>query len=142
MTTIAFDGKTLATDSQDTGSYKEYVNKILVINNTVIVGTGSVDGIVAITDWLVDKTKDYPKVEDATVFVFSNINNIITIQQYDSRPTPNTRGLSKGGFFAAGSGGDFALGAMLNGATAKQAVKIACKLDASSSGPVNVYKFK
>ena len=41
---------------------------------------------------------------------------------------------------AVGSGGDVAMGAMLAGATSQQAVRIACKLDSSSGMPVQIFK--
>lgn len=43
-------------------------------------------------------------------------------------------------FYARGSGRDFALGAMAVGATAAEAVKIACRYDIYSSEPVEVVK--
>jgi ATP-dependent protease HslVU (ClpYQ) peptidase subunit len=42
----------------------------------------------------------------------------------------------KGKFFAVGSGGDFAYGALGMGASAVEAVKIGCRFDVYSSGPV------
>lgn len=43
-------------------------------------------------------------------------------------------------FYAIGSGGDFAIGAMEAGATATEALKIACRRGASTRGPIRRYK--
>lgn len=45
-----------------------------------------------------------------------------------------------GGFWASGSGGDLALGAMAAGATAEEAVKAAAMLDINTGGDVTVLK--
>ena len=140
MTTIAFDGKTLAVDNQSTGSYIEYKNKIITVGDTVVVGTGLITDISSIIDWL-NKPKNYPTVTDTNVYVFSKKNGKVIIKQYSKGPVPSIRGLSIGGFFACGSGGVFALGAMEAGASAKQAVKIAIRLDPDSGGKVETYKF-
>jgi 20S proteasome alpha/beta subunit len=43
---------------------------------------------------------------------------------------------------AIGSGADFALGAMDQGASCREAVRIACRRDASSGPPVRTYKLR
>lgn len=43
-------------------------------------------------------------------------------------------------FYAIGSGSDFAIGAMEAGATAAQAIQIACRRGANSRGPIRRYK--
>lgn len=47
-----------------------------------------------------------------------------------------------GNYFALGSGGNFALGAVLAGKTAKEAVEIAKKLDINSGGKIKTVKIK
>ena len=45
-------------------------------------------------------------------------------------------------FTAVGSGCDYAIGAMEHGATAQQAVRIACRLDINSRLPIHTHKLK
>ena len=68
MTCIAFDGKTLAVDSQSTGSYKEYTSKIITLRDTVAVGVGLTVDISSIIDWL-NNSENYPTVTDTSVYM-------------------------------------------------------------------------
>lgn len=43
-------------------------------------------------------------------------------------------------FYVAGSGGSIAMGAMAHGASAEEAVQIACKYDTKTSAPVHVLR--
>ena len=128
MTTVAFDGITLAADSQTNGSYVEYHNKIARIGNVVVACAGTVSEIAQFQRWCKDRTKDKPILTDFSCLEIRSGK----VYYYDENLEPLTPSIP----VAIGSGSDFAMGAMLAGATAKEAVKIACKLDSNSGGKI------
>lgn len=64
-----------------------------------------------------------------------NLDGTVTLVDDELEPLPMADE-----YFAIGSGGSFALGAMDAGASAEEAVKIACKRDLYTSEPVEVEK--
>ena len=128
MTTVAFDGTTLAADSQINGSYVEYGNKIEKVGNITIACAGTVSEIALFKRWCRDRTKDKPTLTDFSCLEIRSGK----VYYYDENLEPLTPSIP----VAIGSGSDFAMGAMLAGATAKEAVKIACKLDSNSGGKI------
>ena len=140
MTTLAYDGITLATDSQVVSGGLRFgkMNKIIKLNDGrrfAIAGDPSV--IPAIADWLngfgdkpeLDKTE---KVRGILVSPDGTATEISNNLRLWSACVPWT----------AGSGEDFAMTAMHCGKTAKEAVELACKLDTTSGLPVNVFRPK
>jgi len=85
-----------------------------------------------------------PKCENSLIteddFVGIRIDKDGHITTYDENFFPINVGLVD--FFASGSGQDLARGAMAYGATAKQAVEIACKYDLFSGGKIGTITFK
>lgn len=130
MTTIAFDGKILATDSQQTlgdSIVSDQINKIITHKNTYLTGAGQVIGIRSIIRWIVnDCDGDFPDYPKADVFI------VIQNQGY----LLHSDGLLLYGSpkFASGSGQDYAFGILTSGGSAITAVEGAIKIDTSSGG--------
>lgn len=145
MTTIAWDGKTLAVDSSNS------------MGDTMLLGSCQ-------KIWRLDT--DFGPGNPAVWVTFTGqyqdgmqfLNWYMLGQPHDNRPTldesfaalvwdPATRTLWRyehrlamyviqAPFYACGSGREYALGAMMAGANAEAAVEIACILDVWSKGPV------
>jgi ATP-dependent protease HslVU (ClpYQ) peptidase subunit len=132
VTSIAWDGSTLAADSQITvGSTKYQGTKIFRLSDGSLFG-GAGDGstVNRARDYLDGKRKTRPKMDGA---VFIRIMPDKEIRLYAG--TWDYEVLSDR-FVAVGSGADFALGAMECGKGAVQAIEIACRRDAASGLPV------
>jgi hypothetical protein len=131
MTTIAFDGTTLAADRKMGDRYN--VQKIFKVPQGYAAGCGDYDYVIEIVQWLCDgadrnalpqlpdKDRGRP---DADVIVITPQGKVNWLSWPFLRFVPLSEKK-----VAYGSGSDFALGAMAAGATAKQAVAIACKFD-------------
>lgn len=132
MTTIAFDGETLASDRKMGDRYN--VQKIFKVPQGYAAGCGDYDYIVEIVEWLANGSdrNNLPNLPDknddgdavAEVIVVTPQGKVAWL----SWPFLRSVQLSERKV-AYGSGGDIALGAMAAGATAKQAVAIACRYD-------------
>jgi ATP-dependent protease HslVU (ClpYQ) peptidase subunit len=135
VTTIATDGKTMASDSQIVlGGLRAGSGKKVRSVRGHIVGTSGEhgDGVI-FCDWfekgaLLDERPDL-----AGDFHAMTLDKEGKILVYDSDCVP----FHASGFFAIGSGSDFALGAMAKGATPFEAVKIAAEFDINTGGMVN-----
>lgn len=149
MTTIAWDGYDLAADTQmSSGDRKLYgACKIFSIKgceqfpeNSHAAFAGDVNKIKKIVSWLKGETE---KPE-------GNLNDDVEgLLIYDSGRVMMLGGDDNGilwydwpAMVGIGSGGDIALGAMLHGATAKEAVMHAMKVDVATGGKVEVVKIK
>lgn len=150
MTTIAFDGRSIAADrmcsigNTPVRSPHPKIRRLVYKNLPAVMGTsGSVEYGHALVDWLQagahagkepelsnDGDSNYCTVLLATkesVYLFSN----------------SCVGVPLGAIpWAAGSGADYALGAMAAGASAKRAVEIAITLDVNSGCGVDVLRLK
>ena len=131
MTTIAWDGKTLAADSQCTGDWLEQypVNKIHKVDDCYLAGAGnSVDLIAYINGEEIkgDEIEVLRVTKKGKVTYHKNGNGHLDVK----------------GKTAIGSGAGFAMGAMLAGATATETVKIASKLDPYTGGKIKSVKIK
>lgn len=132
MTTIAFDGETLAADRKMGDRYN--VQKIFKVPGGYAAGCGDYDFIIEIVNWLAEGSdrdnipalpeKDNDGDAKAEVIVISNLGKVTWLTWPFLRPVPISEKK-----VAYGSGGDIALGAMAAGATARQAVAIACRFD-------------
>lgn len=139
MTTIAFDGKTLAADKQISfGGLPGTTNKLHLIHGMLIAGTGSSALIGAMIYWIAngaDRDKFPAQQRDekecASILVVFQDGSL---NQYENTPDPITV-LNKQ--WAIGSGRDFALAAMHLGKTAVEAVEIACLFDTNSGQGVD-----
>jgi len=137
MTTIATDGKTMASDTLLSGSFREQFDsvKLFRIDNAVYGISGDWGLSMAYIDWVrAGRPKDdKPDASGQWNALFVK-DGKIWWEGEGLRPiengTPN----------AIGSGKDFAMGAMLAGATPSQAVKIAMMLDTSTGGKIRTMK--
>ena len=131
MTTIAWDGKTLASDSQMTSGFIEQFSykKIRTVKGRhygVCGRAGDADNFF--------KGVEIPD-DNTEILEITSSGKCVFIGKGNSRIKMN-------GKTAIGSGCEFAMGAMLHGATAIEAVKIAIKLDPNSGGRVQSVKIK
>lgn len=138
MTTVCWDGKTMAADKQmNTGSMKHLVARSKIRAGeyhglpAIFGGAGTTVYSDAVIEWLVAGMPDEHKPEmpanpdSFTVIVATEAG---VFEYIDSlRPIP--LGQTK---WAVGSGGEYAFGAMDAGASAKRAVEIACGRDVNS----------
>ncbi len=135
MTTIAFDGKTLATDSLMTASGVRFgtVDKIFKLNDgSVLAICGAYSLAQPLIDWL-NGIAEMPGYDaDETI-------SGILIPSDESHPLEISTKYYKFRAcipWAGGSGEAIALTAMKCGKSAIEAVKIACELDIYSGLPV------
>lgn len=139
MTVIAYRNGIMASDSRLTngdqivpGGYSKIRR---LEDGTLIGGCGDVVAIEALFEWAVgDRKVKPPKVcRDADMIMVSPDG---TITQMEGRYPYSVR--DTGGYYAQGSGGDVALGAMHHGASAVDAVKAAIAHNAACGGEVQM----
>lgn len=147
MTTIAFDGHSIAADSLavDTWGLKSLVLKIEETENFLIGGAG-IHGRIA--GWVRGITPGNPGNSDPLKLYYPYIKdqddpNIILIDRKTKQAYVHETGYFfpiTRGFHAIGSGRDYALAAMSMGATAKEAVEVAMRFDNGTGGEIVVVK--
>lgn len=127
MTTIAWDGKTLAADKQATsGNLMHTVTKIFKHPSGLYGVTGHLSHGLTVINWITG-TNPHPIAYPANPsnddygYVI-HINNQREIWCYEGHPTPCK---FEDKFYAVGSGREFATAAMHCGQTAQQAIVIA-----------------
>jgi ATP-dependent protease HslVU (ClpYQ) peptidase subunit len=137
MTSIAFDGKTMAADKQmNTGNMKHTVARSKIRAGeyhgmpALFGGSGTTVYCDAVIEWLIagmpDDKPEMPSNPDSfTVIVATEAG----LYEYIDSLRPIPLGQIK---WAIGSGGEYAFGAMAAGACAKKAVEIACTFDPNS----------
>ena len=140
MTTLAYDGRLIAVDSQITQGDTKYTSRKVWEVSTpdgqdlVVWGTGTVPHIHACISALKEGRK--MPTGDYTLFVVGFQDGPVEFCGADEAcPVPYA-------LYAAGSGSQAALGAMKAGADAARAVEIACTVDTNTGGPVVVYDLK
>lgn len=140
MTTIAWDGKTLAAD-RCCGGWKN-VSKIFKLKDgRYAAGCGnSYHALCAVVAWMnagskADSRPDIP-ADDAPDMIVIDKKGVVSWVIW---PYVNGVALTEP-FFAVGSGSEFALGAMAAGANARRAVEIACRFDASSGQGIDAVR--
>lgn len=140
MTVIAFDGYTVAADTQATAE-SGYVRRCRKLwraeDGAVLAIAGHFSAGLALMAWYNagKLPKDFPQgkeVEDTVLLVFHKDRKPLS---YEGHPIPM---YWDDVLLADGSGKGAALGAMHMGATAKQAVEIAIKVCADCGGDVEV----
>ena len=155
MTTIIYSplegSGVVASDSQETGeTRKSTCDKLYRVNNHII-GTagGSYAGLLFVR-WF-REWEDEPNYDD-----WEDHPDLISLPEDEDfeclvvRPDWSCYTINrlfipyemKDGFVGVGSGAGPALGALHAGATCREAVRIACKIDAHSSGPIKVMKVR
>lgn len=146
MTTIAFDGKTIAADTmnQDGHGLKDYASKLLIGKNLIVGGAGERHkinnwwrkvkgmGVAEILDY------GYPTYHPETDNSAIMLVDTVTLKCYKLGASEFV--LCSRGFHAIGSGRDFALAAMHMGHSAKKAVQVAMEFDAGTGGEIEVVK--
>ena len=149
MTTIAWDGRSIAADRMYCVGNTPFpgpvpkIRKLVFRGKPAVMGTsGSVEYGTKMMDWLCDGAPPNSPPELSpdndescsvllatldTVFLFSNSLTGVPIGKR---------------VWACGSGADYALGAMLAGASAKRAVEIASELDFSTGCGLDVLRLR
>jgi len=136
MTTIAFDGFTLAADTLITNGDCVFgeLEKIHVLDDgRLFAAAGAMDVVFAVKDWLNGGEK--PEIKDNDTFIG------IVISAEDNGYVANEISAKLRLFpacipWAGGTGEPYALTAMKCGKEAREAVEIACKMDIRSGGKV------
>lgn len=146
MTTIAYKDRVLACDTKmcNDGEYQHGIKKIGRTKKYLFGYSGVLGGLIPTFDWLLKYEEKCDKVTglyryaehlmveggDAHFMLIDRDQNVFTMQA-DGYINPIPRGVD-----AIGSGGTYALGAMLAGASATQAVDIASKVDTYTGGDI------
>ena len=146
MTTIAWDGETLAADScvsSEEFTHPTFFTKLRKVSNLIIGSCGDVYSSLQFERWVRNNhakegllcenaEANFPRCFD------ENFEAIVVFPwravTYNRLGIPHTVSDRE----ALGSGAGYAIAAMLAGADAKRAVEIACQLDPSSGGKVKV----
>ena len=143
MTTIAFDGKSIAADCQSTyGSFPvkaHKLNHLTYKGHPAVAGCdGTIQEFDPIIEWVKGgcKKKQRPDVEeekpDFSIMVVTDEGKVF----YASNSLFfHDMGKTK---WAIGSGADYALGAMEAGKTAKESIEIAMRLDVNTGLGIDV----
>lgn len=138
MTTVATDGKSISSDSRIVGDYIDQIGspKIFRVGEQLIGVCGSYTECLIYIDWLKagQRETDRPKFSEFEAIHVSR-NGVYWIDK-DLQPikaSPKT---------AIGSGGRYAMAAMLAGADTKKAVQIAAKLDPYTGGKIVTMRLK
>lgn len=136
MTTIAWDGKTLAVDSRVIGGNMirdENFQKLWKIHDFWLAGAGDTQDVLAAVAWFRAGMpgNDKPKFNDP-----NNVAIIVKVGRTAKRYEGSLIGWELPRIAAAGSGFEVAIGAMAMGATAVQAVKIAARFDPGTNSRV------
>lgn len=135
MTTIVCDRKVMAADSLmiDNGM-RSRGTKLFRVGNEIIGLAGNYYAAMAFLRWYIagcEESKE-PQLENGNVFEAIVLSPDGTMTQWTEAFEPCEL---EDDFWAIGSGAAAALGAMHAGATPKEAVEIACKVDAGSGLP-------
>lgn len=130
MTTIATDGKSMFSDSQQIGDYIDRIDvlKVYKVEGALWGFAGAVTDWLTVLKWLNGGTKP-TKLDRFEAIQVSGEGKIL---HWDEGLQPVEVGCPS----AIGTGGVFAMGAMMAGASPRKAVEIACELDTRSGGKV------
>lgn len=153
MTTIVYDkrNKVIAADSRNTdnGGARWLVDKIETLpDGSFVLGAGHLYTIAACKHWAKSgfaetKRPDFTffledmEDRDFSVLHITKDGAVVTLIDGEMQPQ-----LVTNDYMAIGSGAAYAIGALEAGASAIEAVEIACKHDGNSCLPVTTYSFK
>lgn len=140
MTTIAYDGNLLCTDSQANAGHilQQDNKKIFTFTDEKYVAValcGILGDSEEICNWILGGNKPEFK-NDSGCFCVDKDGNVWRFHTEDLGSASITNK------DANGSGSEYAIGAMLAGASAFQAVEIASRLDQNTGGSVQCYNIK
>jgi len=144
MTTIAWDGESIAADRRMTSNCIMTVGKLFKLpDGSVLAGAGDYAEVVEVAAWVMEGCDPDARPR----FSENSEGSSLLLARPDGKAYwltwPYLRQVEINEPFAAeGSGCQFALGAMAMGATARRAVQIAAKFDPFTGGGVNVIKVK
>lgn len=144
MTTIAYKNSIMAADSAcfDSSLYQGEVEKLWMIPPIGLIGcSGEIGAMIQFVEWLQDDSekKRKPDLPDDCDFEGILVNPDGDVVHYDRHLVP-IRVANE--FHAIGSGRKLALGAMMAGASAEEAVKIACHYDMVTREPVRMIQLQ
>lgn len=138
MTTIAYRDGVMAADTGcfNDGLYEGEVEKIWALSDVGILGCcGEYGAVLKVVEWLENggEPGSKPRLSRDSEFtgLLVNRKNEVFHYQISLRPLR-----IDAGFHAIGSGRKIAVGALAAGASAEQAIKIACRYDRMSMEPV------
>lgn len=130
MTTIAFDGKTLAGDRLSS-IFRGDVQKVFRLKDGSLFGaSGAVQDACAVLRWL-DDGGEKPKVDENFHAIHVSEGRLVV---YENALVPMRYSRSQ---FAVGSGRDFAMAAMHLGRTAREAIAVAMVFDLNTGGTID-----
>lgn len=134
MTTVAWDGKTLAADRLSLGGGTRFgeVTKIAKSPNGILVGAaGHLTATAGFLRWVKGDMKGKkPPLNNSTAMVIYPNG---TVELHDE----NGYSSIEADYVAIGSGEDYAIAAMTLGHTAKEAVEVAIKVSTTSGGGID-----
>jgi hypothetical protein len=137
MTTIAWDGKTLAADTRATSSGMPYraVKLFALPDGALFAGSGDYGQIRAVKEWLekADPSALKPKADDFAGLLIAPTGEAFRLEEMLIRLPLHES------FHAMGSGRDFAMAAMHCGRTAREAIEIAALYDVFTGGEVMAF---
>lgn len=138
MTTIAFDGKTMACDTRVTGDHIYNTDTKIYENEFVVIGVaGNAEaGILLVKDNSILVPKHYDFDFSALVWV-KDIETLCKVEFYKSWDCALSSVIPIADNFAAvGSGAPYALAAMYLGHTATRSVSVAAQFDTNTGGKI------
>lgn len=138
MTTIAFDGKTMACDTRVTGDHIYNTDTKIYENEFVVIGiAGNAEaGILLVKDDSILVPKHYDFDFSALVWV-KDIETLCKVEFYKSWDCALSSVVHiADGFAAVGSGAPYALAAMYLGNTATRAITVAAQFDTNTGGKI------
>lgn len=138
MTTIAFDGKTMACDTRVAGDHIYNIDTKIYENEFVVIGVaGNAEaGILLVVDDGILVPKHYDFDFEALVFV-KDTEKVYKVAFYKSWDCALSSVVPVADAYAAvGSGSPYALAAMYLGETATRAITVAAQFDTNTGGKV------
>lgn len=142
MTTIAFDGTTMACDTCVTGNFKYYTDTKIYENDHFVIGAGgdAGAGLLLVADDEILTPKHYDYDFSALVWVKES-KRLFKVEFFKAWEAPLSSVIPIAGNSAAvGSGAPYALTAIFMGATATAAVEIAKRFDPNTDGGVITHR--
>lgn len=139
MTTVAYRDGVMACDTRMTGGFISTVDTKVITGPDALVGfCGDPIAAYEAAVWLAGETRERPSCsnKDDILFLVYRRNGLFLVDG-ELRELP-----LKGKYHAIGSGEQAAMVAMHMGATAKEAVKMAIRVDENSGGTVKEYSLE
>ena len=133
MTTIAWDGKTIAADRL-CSYHSNAVDKLVRMpDGSVCAGAGDSACVAELIAWIAGGASEKPTFPPDSMTVLQVFHGF-RARYFQSRCVPFPVSTT---FFAIGSGADYAMGAMAMGALACDAVKIAAQFDSDTGDGID-----